>query len=163
MDLATFTAIHTALSLIAMAAGLVVVIGLLRNRTMPWWTALFLLTAVATSATGFGFPFNGFLPSHAVGIVSLIVLAAAILARYLFRFAGAWQWIYVAGIVVGLYLDVFVGVVQAFQKIPALHALAPTQTEPAFAYAQIGTLIVFIVLGIASMLTFDRRSAVADA
>jgi hypothetical protein len=93
-------------------------------------------------------PADRLLPSHVLGIISLVVLAAAIAARYAFHLAGAWRWIYAVGVVVALYLDVFVAVVQAFQKIPALHALAPTQSEPPFAIVQIAVLVAFVVLGL---------------
>src|SRR5215207_4585675 len=127
-DLETFTLIHVVISLVGIGSGFVVVYGLLTGRRLRGWTALFLATTVATSVTGFGFPAERLLPAHKVGVVSLAVLALAILARYAFRMAGAWRWIYVVGAVVSLYLNVFVGVVQAFQKVPALKALAPTQS-----------------------------------
>jgi hypothetical protein len=161
-DLTTFTWIHTALSLIAMVAGIVAVIGLLGSHTLPLWTALFLITAVATSVTGFGFPFDRFLPSHWFGVISLVLLALAILARYVFHFDGMWRVIYVITVIIALYLDVFVGVVQAFQKIPALKSLAPTQSEPPFAIAQIVVLVLFVVLTIFALIRF-RRAATAVA
>ena len=97
-----------------------------------------------TSVTGFGFPFDHLLPSHKVGIVSLVVLAIVIVARSRAHLGGSWRWIYPIGCVVALYLNVFVLVVQAFQKIPALSALAPTQSEPPFQLAQ---LVVFGIFG----------------
>jgi len=159
LDLSTFTFIHTALSLVALASGIIVLIGLLSSRSNDLWTAVYLVTAVATSVTGFGFPFEKFLPSHAVGIVSLILLAAVIVARYVFRLAGAWRWIYAVGIAITVYLDAFVGVVQAFLKFPALNALAPTGSEPPFAFAQGAVLIVFIALAIAAALKFRPAAA----
>src|SRR5207245_4727097 len=112
------------------------------------WTALFLATTVATSVTGFAFPFDHLLPSHKVGIISLVVLAVAILARYAFHLAGAWRRIYVITAIAALYLNVFVGVVQSFLKVPALHALAPKQTEPPFMVTQLVILAIFILFGI---------------
>jgi len=147
LGMTPFTFFHVLLSLIGIASGLLVLGGLLSARRMPGWTAIFLLTTVLTSATGFLFPFVKFLPSHAVGVLSLIVLALAILALYQFRLADAWRWIYVASAVFALYLNVFVLVAQAFAKIPALHALAPTQAEPPFAIAQGVVLLLFVVLG----------------
>ena len=144
----TFTTVHVVLSLIGIGSGLVVMVGLLGGKEHPRWTALFLATTVATSVTGFGFPFEHLLPSHIVGMVSLVVLAVAILARYAFHLAGAWRWVYVVGAVIGLYLNVFVLVVQGFLKVPALHALAPTQSEPPFAIAQGIVFVIFIVLGV---------------
>src|SRR5262245_23051596 len=124
---------HTALSLVMMLAGFVVVAELIKSRSPAGWTSLFLWTGVLTSATGFLFPFTTFLPSHWTGVISLIVLAVTIYARQIAHYAGAMRWIYAVGAVAALYLDVFVGVVQAFLKIPALNALAPTQGEPPFA------------------------------
>jgi ABC-type Na+ efflux pump permease subunit len=113
---------------------------------------------VLTSLTGFLFPFERLLPSHIVGIISLVVLAAALVALYVRRLAGSWRWIYVTGAVSALYLNAFVGVVQAFQKLPVLNALAPTQSEPPFVIAQIVVLLLFVVLGIAAVRTFHPRS-----
>ena len=159
MSTATFTSVHVILSLIGILAGLVVVLfGLLRSQPLSGWTALFLATTVLTSVTGFLFPFERLLPSHIVGIISLVVLAAALVALYVRRLAGSWRWIYVAGAVSALYLNVFVGVVQAFQKLPLLNALAPTQSEPPFVIAQVVVLLLFVVLGIAAVRTFHPRS-----
>ena len=146
-----FTLFHTALSLVAIVAGLVVARGLLRNQPMPGWTTLFLSTAVLTTATGFLFPFRGFTPALGTGVVSSGVLALTLIALYAQRLAGAWRAIYVVGAMVTVYLNVFVLVVQVFQKVPALHALAPTQKEPPFAIAQGVVLLVFVaatVLGV---------------
>jgi magnesium-transporting ATPase (P-type) len=109
---------------------------------------------VATSVTGFFFPFQKFTPAHGVGIISLIALAAAIPARYAWRLAGHWRWVYVVSAVLALYLNVFVGVVQAFQKIPALNALAPTQSELPFLLAQLVVLALFVALGIVTTIRF---------
>lgn len=154
----TFTLIHTALSLIALASGIVVALGLVGSRTLGAWSAIFLLTAVATSATGFGFPFDHFLPSHWLGVLSLIVLALAILARYVFHYAGAWRWLYVLGIVLAVYFDAFVAIVQAFLKVPALTALAPTQSEPPFLVAQVAALAVFAAIAILGVFRFRPRA-----
>jgi len=112
------------------------------------------VTTVATSATGFGFPFNGFTPAIGVGTLSLVVLAVTLLARYKFRLLGASRWIYVVGAMLALYFNTFVLVVQLFLKIPALHALAPQGTEPPFAITQGVVLLVFVVLGILSVRRF---------
>lgn len=154
-DVTTFTGFHTWLSLIAIATGVVVLAGMLSSRMMPVWTGVFLATAVATSVTGYGFPFTGILPSHVVGAVALGILAVALAARYTFHLARAWRWIYAAGAVASLYLLVFVAVAQAFGKVPALHALAPTQSEPPFAIAQGVVLIVFVLLGIGAARAFQ--------
>src|SRR5262245_5236453 len=152
MDL--YTAIHTILSLVALVAGLVVVAGLLGARLMPVWTALFLVTAVATSVTGFGFPVSHFMPSHAVGVISLVALGLAIVARYRLNLAGPWRWIYTVGIVIGTYFLVFVTIAQAFSKVPALRAAAPTMSEPPFAVSQLAALVLFVALGIAAARAF---------
>jgi hypothetical protein len=150
----TFTLIHVALSLVGIVTGFVAVYALLQGRKLEGWTLTFLVTTVLTSVTGFLFPFFQFLPSHAFGIVSLIVLALAIAGRYAFHFAGPWGWIYAVGVVLALYLNVFVLVVQMFQKISALHALAPTQSEAPFALAQLAVLIAFVVIGVAAVRKF---------
>ena len=150
----TFTTVHVVLSLIGIGSGLVVMVGLLGGKEHPRWTALFLATTVATSVTGFGFPFDHLLPSHKVGIVSLVVLAAAIAARYARHLAGAWRRIYAAGAGIALYLNVFVGVVQAFRKVPLLTAMAPHQTEAPVVISQVVVLAVFIGLTVAAARQF---------
>ena len=148
MSLATFTALHVVISLVGIAAGLIVVAGMLSASRLPGWTALFLIATVLTSVTGFFFPAARVLPSHIFGVVSLVVLAVTIPALYVKRLAGSWRWIYVAGAVFALYLNSFIGVVQAFLKIPALNRLAPTQSEPPFLVAQLALAALFVVLGI---------------
>ena len=148
LGLPPFTFAHVILSLAGIASGLVVVAGMLAGRGLDGWTSLFLVTTVLTSVTGFGFPFFQFLPSHALGIISLVVLAPAIFGRYARHLAGRWRAIYVVGAVVALYLNVFVLIVQAFRRVPALNALAPTQSEPPFIVAQLIALVLFAVLGI---------------
>jgi hypothetical protein len=150
----TLTLVHVVISLAGIGSGFVVVYGLLTGRRLQGWTTLFLATTVATSATGFLFPFERLLPSHKVGIVSLFVLAVAILARYAFRMAGAWRWIYAVGVVVALYLNVFVGVAQAFQKVPVLNALAPTQSETPFLLTQLVVLLLFVALAVVAAIRF---------
>jgi hypothetical protein len=154
MTTATFTLFHVLLSLVGIGSGFVVLFGWVARKRLEGWTVLFLATTVATSVTGFGFPFDHLLPSHIVGIISLVVLAVAIAARYAFHLAGAWRPVYVVGAVIALYLNSFVGVVQAFLKVPALRALAPTQGEPPFAIAQGAVLLLFIVLGTLAALRF---------
>lgn len=156
--LAALTLVHTALSLIGIAAGAVVVLGLLSGKRLDRWTALFLATTVATSATGYLFPFHKLLPSHIVGAISLVTLAIAIVARYPRQLKGGWRATYVITATLALYLNVFVGVVQAFLKVPALHALAPTQNEPPFVVAQTIVLFVFLGLTIAAAKRFRLES-----
>src|SRR5882757_6727173 len=148
LGMTTFTFVHVVLSLIGIFSGFVVVFGLLAGKRLDGWTAIFLVSTVATSVTGFLFPFHRFLPSHGVGIVSLLVLAVAVLARYAFRLAGAWRRTYVVTAMIALYLNVFVLIAQAFQKVPALKAMAPTQSEPPFLVSQVVCMAVFIALTI---------------
>ena len=159
LGLSTLTWVHTLLSLIGIASGLVVLKGLLSSQRLDGWTALFLLSAVATSATGFLLPAASFGPSHWVGVISLVVLAFAILARYGLHLAGGWRRIYAAGAVLALYFLVFVGVAQLFAKVPALHALAPTQSEPPFAIAEGAVLVLFVVLTVAAAIKFRPAAA----
>jgi hypothetical protein len=147
MSIEGFTILHVALSLAGLASGLVVLLGLLIGRPFERWTAVFLGTTVLTSLTGFGFPVDRVLPSHIVGALSLVVLAAAILARDRFGPKGAWRRTYVICAAVALYFNAFVGVVQAFLRVPALKALAPKQNEPPFVTAQALLLVSFVILG----------------
>jgi hypothetical protein len=147
MSISSFTTLHVVISLIGIASGIIVLFGMLGGRHLGGLTEIFLATTVLTSVTGFMFPFGQLLPSHIFGIISLIVLALALLALYAFHLTAAWRPVYVVSALIALYLNVFVGVVQAFQKLPALQGLAPTQSEPPFLIAQLAVLIVFIVLG----------------
>lgn len=145
-DPTTFTGFHTWLSLIAIVAGVPVTIGLLQGHTRPRWTGIFLSTAFATSATGFGFPVSGVLPSHIVGAISLVLVALAAFALYGRLLQGAWRRLYAVSALLAFYLLMFVLVAQMFLKIPALHALAPTGSEPAFLVAQLAVLAAFVIL-----------------
>jgi hypothetical protein len=154
----TFLQIHVVLSLIGIASGLVVLYGLLSANRLGGWTALFLITTILTSVTGFPLPPYGFDPPRAVGILSLVLLALAIAALYLFHLAGAWRWIYVSTVVAALYLNCFVAVVQSFQKLSFLQPLAPTQSEPPFLVAQLAVLAAFVVLGILAVMRFHPQA-----
>lgn len=158
MVLQIYTMIHTLISLIAIFTGFVVVFGMLTAKRLDGWTKWFLITTVLTSVTGFFFPFHGFTPAIGLGIISLVVLAVAIYARYPRQLTGHWRWIYVITAVIALYFNVFVGVVQSFEKIAALHALAPTQTEPPFKFTQLVVLAIFVVLTIAAAIRFRMES-----
>jgi hypothetical protein len=155
----TFTLVHVVLSFIGIGAGVIALFGLLRNQSLSGWTHVFLLTTAATTLTGFLFPFRGFTPAIGTGIVSTIVLVPTLLGRYSFHFAGPWRWIYVVGAVASLYLNCFVLVVQAFLKVPALHALAPQGKEPPFVLAQGLVLVLFVIAGILAVRRF-RPAAV---
>jgi hypothetical protein len=154
MILHIYTIVHTLISLVGIFSGLVVMFGMLAGKRLDGWTKWFLTTTVLTSVTGFFFPFHGFTPAYPVGAISLVVLALAIFARYCRQLAGPWRWLYVIGAMIALYLNVFVGVVQAFLKIPALHAMAPTQTEPPFQITQLVTLGLFVLLTIVAAIRF---------
>lgn len=154
LGMSVFLFLHVLLSLIGIFAGFVVLYGLLTSKRLDGWTPLFLASTAATSVTGFFFPFHGFTPAIGVGVVSVVVLLVAISARYSFRLAGRWRWIYAATAVIALYLNTFVLVAQAFQKVPALHALAPQGTEPPFAVAQGVLLLLFVVAGVFSLRRF---------
>jgi hypothetical protein len=144
------TVVHVLISLVAIVAGFVAMFGWLRGKPLERWTLVFLSTTIATSATGFLFPFVRLLPSHAFGFLSLLILPVACVARYKYHLAGHSRRLYTVTSVVALYLNVFVLFVQLFQKVPALRALAPTQSEPPFAIAQGLNLAFFIWLGVAA-------------
>jgi len=152
--LAAFTLFHVALSLAGILAGFVVLSMLIAAKQSDGWTATFLATTAATSVTGFLFPSHKLLPSHILGIISLLVLAVTIPALYTFHLAGLWRRVYVIGAVISLYLNVFVLIAQFFMKIPALKALAPTQSEPPFLGTQLAVMLVFLVLGVLAVKRF---------
>jgi hypothetical protein len=147
LSLSAFTTLHVVVSLLAIATGFIVAGGMLAARQLPGITAVFLASTVLTSVSGLLFPFSGLLPSHVFAILSLVVLALALLALYVFRLAGPWRWIYVVSALFALYLNAFVAVVQAFQKLAPLQPLAPTQSEPPFLIAQLAVLALFVGLG----------------
>ena len=158
----TFTFVHVVISLLGILSGLVVLFGLIAGKRLDGWTSLFLITTVATSVTGFMFPFHKLLPSHVVGVISLVVLAIAIVARYSRHLAGGWRRTYVISAVISLYLNVFVLVVQLFEKVSALNALAPTQSEPPFKITQVVVLAIFVVLGIFAAKGFRERTVLVQ-
>jgi len=158
MTLATYTLVHMIISLAGIGSGLAVLYGLLNGRGPAGWTGLFLATTVATSLTGFGFPVERSLPSHGVGIISLVALAIAMFALYAKHLAGGWRRSYVITAVLALYLNCFVAVVQSFEKIEPLRALAPTQSEPPFAIAQLAVLGLFVALGITAAKRFRGQT-----
>lgn len=160
LSLAAFTTLHVIISLVGIITGLVALAGMLGSRPPGTVTAIFLATTVLTSVTGFLFPFHQVLPSHIVGGISLVVLALALLALYGLKLAGPWRWIYVMTAAASLYFNVFVGVVQAFQKISFLQPLAPTQQEAPFVVAQVAVLVLFLVLGTLGVRRFHPPVAV---
>ena len=157
MILHIYTIVHTLISLAAIFTGLVVLAAMLSGNRADCWTKWFLLTAVATTVTGFLFPFHGVTPAIILGIITVPVLAITIYARYSRRLFGTWRWVYVVGAVMSLYFNLFVLVVQAFEKVPALHAIAPTQTESPFKFTQLAVLIVSVGLAIVAVIRFHPK------
>jgi hypothetical protein len=155
--MSTFTLVHVVLSLVGIFAGFVVVFGLLMAKPLDGWTALFLVTTALTSVTGFFFPFHGLTPGLVIGVLSLIALAIAIFARYQRHLAGGWRRSYVISSMIALYFNVFILIVQLYEKVPALKALAPTQSEAPFKLTQLTTLVLFIVLGILAAIRFRNE------
>jgi hypothetical protein len=158
LSLSAFTTLHVVISLLAIAAGFIVAAQMIGGRKSEAWTALFLATTILTSVTGFMIPAKTFTPAHAFGVISLVLLALAVAGWYRRRLAGAWRWIYVVSAIVSLYLNVFVAIVQAFQKLPPLNALAPTGTEAPFLIAELIALIAFIWIGIRATRRFHPAS-----
>jgi hypothetical protein len=158
-SLQTYTALHVIISLTGIITGVVVIFGMIGGHGLNGWTFWFLFTTVLTSLTGFGFPFDRLLPSHVVGAISLVALLIAIVARYAFDLAGAWRWVFVVAAIVAQWFNVFVLIVQAFQKITLLQPLAPTQSEPPFQIAQGVTLLVFVALAILAVRRFHPQPA----
>jgi hypothetical protein len=154
LSTSTFTLVHVVLSLVAILSGLIVLVGMMGAKRRPAWTALFLATTAATSISGFFFPSNSFGQAQVVAVLSLAALAAALLARYVNRLAGASRWIYALAAVLALYLDLSLGIVQAFRKVTFLQTLAPTQSDPPLAYTQLALLAIFVVLGIVAPIRF---------
>ncbi|QHP67630.1 hypothetical protein EI171_09405 [Bradyrhizobium sp. LCT2] len=159
LSLPVFTMVHVIISLIAIVAGLVVMFGLLGSKPMPGLTAIFLLFTILTSATGFLFPFKELLPSHIIGIISLVLLAIACIALYGMKLAGVWRPVYIVTAMISLYFNVFVLVIQSFLKVPALAALAPAvppapPSGPVFAVVQGIVLVFFVVLTIGAWRRF---------
>jgi hypothetical protein len=160
VSIAAFTLSHVIISLIAIGSGLIAVGGMLASQRLPCTTALFLFTTVLTSVTGFLFPIRGFTPGLGVGIVSCVVLMIALFAYYRNNLMGSWRWVYAVTAIAALYLNVFVLVVQSFIKVPALNALAPTQSEPPFVIAQAAVMAIFILIGIVAAVKFRPVTAI---
>jgi hypothetical protein len=156
MSLSTFTALHVIISLIGIVSGVIVMFGLLGSKRMPGLTAVFLVSTILTSATGFLFPFEKLLPSHMIGILSLVLLAIACIALYATKLSGPWRSVYVVTAMTSLYLNVFVLIIQAFLKVPTLHALAPSvpPSEPPFAVVQGVVLVFFVIVVIGAVRRF---------
>jgi hypothetical protein len=161
MFLTAYTLIHVAISLVGIGSGFVVLAGMLRGQRLDGWTKLFLWTTILTSVTGFGFPITEVTPGLVIGAISLVLLAVAVVARYQRHMAGGWRPTYVICAILAQYLNFFVLIVQSFMKVPALHALAPTQSEPPFAVTQLVVLVIFVVLIVMAVKRFPANSAPA--
>jgi hypothetical protein len=159
MSISTFTVVHVVISLIAIVAGFVAVIGMIADRPLDIWNTIFLWTTALTSVTGFFFPFTGVTPGIIVGIISMVLLAIAFFALYARHLDVAWRWVYVVTAIVTLWFNVFVGIVQSFQKIAFLQGLAPTQSEPPFQIAQGAALVLIVVLAIMAVRKFRPAAA----
>lgn len=156
----TYLFIHVVLSFIGLFTGLVVMLNMLSGRHSAVWTLLFLLSTVLTSLTGFILPADKLLPSHIVGLLSLLVLGFAVHAYYIEKLQRRWRLIYAISATIAFYFNSFVAVVQAFLKIPALYQLAPTQTELPFVVAQTLLLLLFVIAG---LLAAKRLPALAPS
>lgn len=161
IPISAFTVLHVIISLAAIASGIVVVVGMIGSRRLPGWTAVFLALTVLTSVTGFLFPIRSFTPALGTGIISMIVLLIALVALYGRHLARRWRRVYIVTAVLALWFNVFVLIVQAFLKVPSLHALAPNGNEPAFLATQAAVLVVFILLGAAAAVRFRPAPLVA--
>ena len=144
--MSTFTLIHVVISLIGIVAGLVVVYGFLVGSKLPAWNLVFLLFTILTSVTGFFFPFHGITPGIVVGVISLVVLAVAVVA-----WQKKWATTYIVTAMVAEFFNVLVLIVQSFQKVPVLHALAPKGTEPVTTVVKVAALVLFVGLGWAAV------------
>src|SRR5277367_1250744 len=162
LGMTAFTFFHVLLSLIGIFTGLIAIFGMIAGKRLDGWNGIFLLTTALTSITGFFFPFHGVTPGIKVGVISLIVLAVAIPARYGKHLAGAWRKIYAGTASIALYLNVFVLIAQLFMKVPSLHVLAPTGSEPPFLISQVVVLAIFIVLTIAAAIKFHPETVHAS-
>jgi hypothetical protein len=161
MTSAQFTALHVAISMVAIFAGFIVVGGLFSNAGLAGWTAFFLAATVLTNVTGFLFPVTAITPALITGLVSSLFLVVALIALYGYRLSGRWRVIYVVTALIGLYLNIFVLIVQSFQKVSFLNPLAPTGAEPPFLIAQSVTLIVFVLLGWLALKAFQPKPRIA--
>jgi hypothetical protein len=163
LSLSAFTTLHVIISLVAMVSGIVVMFGLLGSNRMPALTAIFLVFIILTSVTGFMFPFTALLPSHMIGILSLVLLAIACIALYGTKLSGAWRGVYVITALGSLYLNVFVFIIQSFLKVPTLTALAPGNppTGPVFGVVQGLVLLFFVIMIVGAWRRFRPAAAFA--
>jgi hypothetical protein len=162
MSVGAFTLLHVIITLVAIGSGLIVLGGMFGSRMLRVTTALFLFTTALTSVTGFIFPIHGFTPALGVGVLACVILAFALFALYKQHLVGAWRPIYVVAAIASLYLNVFVLVAQSFEKVPALNALAPTQSELPFAMTQSAVLLIFILVALVGVIKFRPAAALPE-
>ena len=163
MILNALTILHVVLSLIGIGSGVVAIYGLLKAKTPGRWTQTFLATTAATTLTGFLFPFHGVTPAQVLGVLSLVALVVASVSIYRHHSQGSWRRIYAITAVMALYFNVFVLVVQLFRRVPALTAMAPTQSETPFQIAQLAVLLLFAAIGIRAATTKPPRGLFRDS
>ena len=154
----TFVVIHTLISLAGIVTGLIVLAGMLKGQRLTPLTDIFLGFTLATSVTGFLFPFHGVTPAIVVGIISCAILAVACLSLYRLKLKGLARPAYVVTAIAALWFNCFVLVVQSFLKIPALHALAPKGNEPPFGIVQLLVLAGFVYAGFLAFKRFHPGS-----
>ncbi len=159
MSLAAFTQLHVAISLVGIASGFLVILAMIASRKVSSMTVLFLLTTILTSVTGFMFPFKGVTPGIVIGVLSLVILMVALIARYAGHLKGGWRGTWVIAAILAQYFNFFVLIVQSFEKVPALHAMAPTGKELPFVVVQLVTLVVFIALAVLAFRKFRPETA----
>ena len=159
ISLSFYTIVHVIISLVAIVTGLIAAVDMTAGKPLGIWNTVFLWTTIATSVTGFGFPFGGITPGIVVGVISLAILAVALFALYGQHLAGPWRWVYVVSAIAALELNVFVLIVQSFQKIAFLQTLAPTQSEPPFQIVQGAALVLFVVLAVLAVRKFRPIAA----
>jgi hypothetical protein len=154
MSLSTYTTLHVIISLIGIGSGFIVLFGLIGGRLLSPWNGVFLVTTILTSLTGFAFPNDKVTPGIILGVLSIIVLAIALVALYVFHLRGGWRRTYAVTAIIALYFNVFVLIAQIFEHVPVFHALAPTGTETPFKAAQTLLLLLFVVLTTAAAKKF---------
>jgi hypothetical protein len=157
MTQSVLTLTHVLLALIAIGTGVAVLSGLLAGQLRISWTVHFFRCALATSVTGFFFPFHHLLPSHYMSMASVYVAGVAILAWCKFHLAGAWRSIFAISTTIVLYLNVVVAVTQVFRHVSLLQSLAPTLSELPFLVVQLSLMALFVVLGPVAVKRFSDR------
>jgi hypothetical protein len=161
MSLSTYTTLHVLISLIGIGTGFIVLFGLINGRLLSPWNGVFLVTTILTSLTGFAFPNTKITPGIILGVLSMIVLAVALIALYVFHLRKAWRRTYAITAMIALYFNVFVLIAQSFKHVPAFHALAPTGTETPFKIAQTLLLLLFVALIATAARKFSNRLVTA--